>query len=295
MKPVIVLAAALAGGVAGSLLTRALADDAPARQARGDAPRVHPDVEQRLAALERAVARQAAVERRGPASPADGSEGGGPAAGASAPARADSAPESPQTAKKGAITAFVRKELGEITRGLDAAALDDAQIGRLWTWMTENRDKIPGLIAGLEEQLKERPSADLYAVLATAYIGELNYNTPQGAQQGLVWGKASEAYDAAIKLDNEHWHSRYGKAFGLTFVPPQFGARPIAIKQFEELREIQDRRAPEPNHARTYEQLGRLYVQEGNAEAARKVWREGLKRFPDNENLKRQLDVSEKK
>ena len=54
-------------------------------------------------------------------------------------------------------------------------------------------------------------------------------------------------------------------------------------------------RAPEPEHAQSYFQLGRLYNESGNVEKAREVWRRGLALFPDDDQLNEMLEVSSKR
>jgi tetratricopeptide (TPR) repeat protein len=107
--------------------------------------------------------------------------------------------------------------------------------------------------------------------------------------------RAQAAYEAAIKLEPEHWTARYGKAFGTSMAPEFLGMRPEAIRQFEELLEIQKRKAPEPHYAGTYFRLGTLYKDAGNVEKAREIWGAGLALFPDNEELKGTIEVSTKK
>ncbi|MHC4819984.1 MAG: tetratricopeptide repeat protein [Planctomycetota bacterium] len=110
-----------------------------------------------------------------------------------------------------------------------------------------------------------------------------------------MWGKVGASYDAALTLEPNHWQARFGKAFGTSMAPEFLGMRPEAIRQFEELKEIQGRRAPEPQHAQVYFRLGTLYKDAGNAEKARSLWAEGLKLFPDNQELKDTLEASTKK
>ena len=131
-------------------------------------------------------------------------------------------------------------------------------------------------------------------MLATALVSKLQFQTQPGPQQGFVWGAASTQLDKAIELSPQHWNARYTKAFGTTFIPPQFGQRPAAIKQFEELITIQEQRAPESHYSGSYYQLGRLYAEAGNQEKAREVWSRGLKLFPDDEQLQASLEVSNK-
>jgi tetratricopeptide (TPR) repeat protein len=69
----------------------------------------------------------------------------------------------------------------------------------------------------------------------------------------------------------------------------------VLVLQFEELLEIQKRQSPEPYFASTYFRLGTLYKDAGNLEKARQTWNEGLRLFPDNEELKGTIEASTKK
>ena len=287
MKQALLVVACIGGGVAGGWIAQSVRTPPARRAAREPSTRPDPALERRLEALERKVDR--ALRMRVDAARENGADE--PAPGPSPADVADAPARPPGPAGDGAAKIKLADLLGEVTQG----PFDQRKVNGMWAWMTQHQKSIPELIKGLEAQVKKNPNAELFTALATAYVGELNYLTTPGAPQGLVWAKASRAYDKAVELDGEHWQARFGKAFGTTFIPTQFGSRPAAIKQFEALREIQERRAPEAQYAQTYTQLGRLYAAEGNHEKAREVWRAGLELFPQNTSLKGQLEVSEKK
>ncbi|MHC4971947.1 MAG: tetratricopeptide repeat protein [Planctomycetota bacterium] len=183
----------------------------------------------------------------------------------------------------------------EVVQALLGKPFGPNESNRLFWWLSRNKDKIADVIKDLEKQIAENPNdPHLHVALATAWTAELT-NKPPGPQQGILWGKVGAAYDAALALDPNHWQARFGKAFGTSMAPEFLGLRPEAIRQFEKLKEIQSARAPEPHHAQVYFRLGTLYKDAGNAEKARAVWAEGLKLFPDNEELKGTLEVSTKK
>jgi len=186
--------------------------------------------------------------------------------------------------------------IADLIRGLKGKKLTPSDTNRLFGWLTVRKERIKDVIAALQKEITADPTnAELQVALATAYVADLTNNTLPGPQQGLVWMKASAAYDAAIKLEPEHWMARYGRAFGTSQAPEFLGMRPEAIKQFEELLEIQRRKAPEPHFASTYFQLGTLYKDTGNVEKARELWNEGLRLFPDNEELKGTIEASTKR
>jgi TolA-binding protein len=64
---------------------------------------------------------------------------------------------------------------------------------------------------------------------------------------------------------------------------PEFvGLRPRAIRQFEELVEIQEKQPKAPEHVEVYLRLGTLLKDAGNVKKARETWQRGLDRFPDD-------------
>jgi tetratricopeptide (TPR) repeat protein len=73
------------------------------------------------------------------------------------------------------------------------------------------------------------------------------------------------------------------------------GMKPAAIKQFEELRTIQESQPAQEHHVHVYFRLGTLYKDMGNAEKAVQLWEDGLRRFPDNSTLKDAVEASTKR
>jgi len=291
MKSALPLLLGLAGGVLGGLLAHVL-QPAPA-PARGSQPAERPaaaetprgvETEQlmrRLEDLERRVAslRSGEPEQAVRGAAPRGAEGEGPGEGT-----AEGATPAPE------------QTIEDIVRGLKGRKLGRDDTNRLFSWLSLHKDRIQDVIAALQKEIEGDPTdPELQVALATAYVADLSNNTVPGPQQGIVWMKASAAYDAAIKLDPEHWTARFGKAFGTSMAPEFIGLRPEAIRQFEELLEIQKRKAPEPHFADTYFRLGTLYKDAGNVEKARQIWNAGLALFPDNEELKGTIEVSTKK
>ncbi|MCK6460646.1 MAG: hypothetical protein L6Q95_12230, partial [Planctomycetes bacterium] len=211
-----------------------------------------------------------------------GAEGEGSGEGTAAPAAAPAA--------------VTDQAIEDLVRSLKGKRLGPDDTNRLFAWLSIRKDRIQDVIKAIEKAIAEDPTnPDLQVALATAHVADLTNNVVPGPQQGIVWMKASAAYDAAIKLEPEHWTARFGKAFGTSMAPEFLGMRPEAIRQFEELLEIQKRKAPEPHYAGTYFRLGTLYKDAGNVEKAQKIWAEGLALFPDNEELKGTIEVSTKK
>jgi len=177
-----------------------------------------------------------------------------------------------------------------------AGKFEGEAVGKLFTRLTRDPKQIAGALERIQAAIADDPAnAELRVALGTALVAKLQNDTPPGVQQGIVWGQADAAYAKAIELDPGHWTARYSRAFGTSFIPAQFGRRPDAIKQFEELISIQEQDAPKPEYAQSYFQLGRLYGESGNVEKAREIWRRGLALFPDDEQLKETLEVSSKR
>lgn len=287
MKGAVLILCGVIGGLAGGLVAPMFQSDKPtpsARQARpptdtGQTELIE-DLNRRITALERVdrssvpretvdAARENSVDPVR-AKPSD-------------PKVVDGKTPIPEAIKK-RVDALLGKEMTH-----DAT-------NKLFAWLTLNKSKIPATVAALAEAVKKNPAdAELQVAYATALVAQLTNLTNQGPQQGIVWAKASQAYDAAIKIKPEHWQARFGKAFGISMAPEFLGLKPVAIKQFEKLREIQGRQAPAKHHVQTYFRLGTLYKDMGNPEKAREVWDNGLKLFPDSRVLKSAMEASTKR
>lgn len=275
----------LAGGVAGVLLVRALEPaPAPVRVAAPE-PRVAPAIDEAaLALMVRAEVQRVLAHVEPGAVPA------------AAAAYRPSEEEGPGEEGLETAPAAPEQSIEDLVRSLKGRKLGPDDTNRLFAWLTVRKDRIGAVIAAIQKEIEADPTnPDLQVALATAYVADLTNNTMPGPQQGIVWMKASAAYDAAIKLEPEHWTARFGKAFGTSMAPEFLGMRPESIRQFEELLEIQKRKAPEPHFAGTYFRLGTLYKDAGNVEKARDLWSEGLRLFPDNEELKGTIEASTKR
>jgi tetratricopeptide (TPR) repeat protein len=277
MRNVLALLLGLVGGVAGGLGVRLLDPPAPTRASpAARRTEAHPDYEallRRVEVLERPVA-----DAPSPVT-------------VEVPERSSPMPETAAGEEPDAQA--LPEDVREAVRALRGKPIGPREANAIFAWLAGHKEKIPEVIKALEEEVAAHPEdPHLRVALATAYVGELWFLTPNGPRQGAVWGKAAAQYDAAIELDPEHWQARFGKAFGTTFIPPQFGQQPYAIRQFEEILVLQERGGPEPHFVNTYRQLGSLYKDMGNAEKAREIWTRGLKLFPDDSHLRDALEVS---
>lgn len=135
---------------------------------------------------------------------------------------------------------------------------------------------------------------DAQVELATAYIQKL-MAVPEGMERGAWSQKAISSCDAALKVSPEHWAAQYIKAMNLSQWPAFLGKQPEAIRTFEKLIEQQERSPSDPKFAQTYYQLGNTYRAAGNLDKARAVFTRGLEMFPDNKQLKDQIELLDKK
>jgi len=285
MRAVVFVLCGFVGGLAGALVVQFLAEERAPRGAR-DGRQVVSDVpsRQEFDNLSQRIRRL----EQGPGAPSAPAASNTPNAGTATPGEAGDASE----AGGGAAA---KKTPNEVVQALVGKPFGFYDSNRLVGWLSRNKDRIADVIKGIEKEIEKNPNdPNLHVALAAAWTAEL-INQPAGPQQGIMWGKVGASYDAALALEPNHWQARFGKAFGTSMAPEFLGMRPEAIRQFEELKEIQGRRAPERHHAQVYFRLGTLYKDAGNAEKARSVWAEGLKLFPDNEELKDTLEASTKK
>jgi len=235
---------------------------------------------QRLEQLATAQTARAGGESRVPLAEIEAAIARALAARGDAPAPAEKVAEVPQPRRTAA------QALEELL------ALDDWNASsKLWA---ELRDQglVAEVVALFEARAKERANdPEAQVELGSAYLQKL-FTVPAGPEQGVWAGKADQAFDAALKLDPQHWDARFSKAVSLSNWPAFLGKQGEAAKHFETLIEQQNAGPARPQHAQTYFFLGNLYQSMGRGEQALATWRTGSQLFPDNSELRKQLETA---
>ncbi len=152
--------------------------------------------------------------------------------------------------------------------------------------------RIEEVVAEFERLAAEDPTnPDLQVALGGAYLQQL-FGVGNSPIAGQLAMKADEAFDQALVLDDEHWEARFSKAVSLSNWPAFLGKTGEAIHQFEVLISQQEKGESQEEYAQTYLFLGNLYQQTGEADKALEAWRQGFTRFPESEDLRRQIELN---
>jgi tetratricopeptide (TPR) repeat protein len=161
---------------------------------------------------------------------------------------------------------------------------------RFWELLRLKPELLADAMKRLEKAVADNPGDhEARMKLSRAYLAKL-FTVPDGPEKGVWSMKAMEQYRKVLEADPNHWEARYSLAFNYSQWPDFLNKRPDAIREFETLRKIQENATPEPQHARTYFQLRQLYLKDGRTEDAKAVLEEGVRRFPDDEELKKAKD-----
>lgn len=164
---------------------------------------------------------------------------------------------------------------------------DDAYWQRL-----RDSGRIEEVVAEFERMAAQDPNnPDLQTALGGAYIQQL-FGVGNSPIAGELAMKADDAFDRALELDEEHWEARFSKAVSLSNWPAFLGKTGEAIHQFETLVAQQEKGENQEGYEQTYLFLGNLYQQTGETDKALEAWRQGYARFPDNEDLRRQIELN---
>ncbi len=150
--------------------------------------------------------------------------------------------------------------------------------------------KLDELIGAFEQHARDNINdAQAQADYGSALIVAIQHTTNQ-QQKGALAMKADRAFDEALDINPEHWGARFTKAMSYSFYPAVTGMQPKAIEHFEILIGQQQGKTVEPRFSQTYQMLGNMYAQRGEAEKAKATWEKGLLRHPGDEALLKSLN-----
>jgi tetratricopeptide (TPR) repeat protein len=180
-----------------------------------------------------------------------------------------------------------KKKFDELRAKVYAGEATDDEEAEFWRLSREKPDLLKGILTDLEKKVSDAPR-DIEARLALArgYIEKL-YTVPDGPEKGVWSMKAVAQWNAVLDIDQNNWDAHQSLGFNYSFWPEQFNKGPDAIKHFEAARKIQEAATPDPKHANTYIQLHNLYNKAGKSKEAADILEEGMRRFPNDEELKK--------
>ena len=289
----LILVAAVAGaasGVGSSALlspkpqSQALAADAEGAGVAGLEPRLaqlakgQAELERALSEVRTSLTMLAQSAARTP-SPVSANESGGKSSGAIAPEAAVSA----------AAAAAPEWTAQTLLAQLDDPNLDEQSRQELWE-KARKAGLTDAMVKELEQRADREPNnPELRLELGKGYLQKV-FAAGGGPMAGVWATKADSAFDAALKLDPQHWDARFQKAVSLSFWPAAMGKQGQAIGEFETLIAQQNAGQKQITHAQTYLFLGNMYQTSGAIPKAIETWQKGLDLFPDNESLKKQIE-----
>ncbi len=110
--------------------------------------------------------------------------------------------------------------------------------------------------------------------------------------QVLLANAALERFDDAIAIEDS-WLARYSRGNAYLYWPPIFGRLPLGLADLERALEIAEAEPTAPYHARAWAALGDGHWRDDDPDTARRLWREGLDRFPGNPELTRRVGLED--
>jgi tetratricopeptide (TPR) repeat protein len=205
----------------------------------------------------------------------------------STPSHSD--PQAPPPAKEAAAEDLSTLVSESLDKGLTASEKEKL-LDRVRKQRTQ-KDLVRAMEARIASNPQDAKGHNLYA---RALIEQLMIEPSYAAKEELG-GRSMAEYDKAIALDPRYWEPRFEKAESLTYYPESMGKTPEALREFEALLALQAGSNQDPRFARTYGHLGRMYVRIGKADRALKTVQEGARLFPDDEDLRSQLQMLQAK
>ncbi|MEZ5363726.1 MAG: tetratricopeptide repeat protein [Bryobacterales bacterium] len=172
------------------------------------------------------------------------------------------------------------------------SAPDDLRLGAEYRQAVIKAEAYDQAIELFETLVEQNPEAsNAYLNLGFAYVDKVP--AVGSITQVILAERALEAFTKSVEL-KPVWLNLYTRGNSYLFWPVVFGRAPLGVKDLERAMEMQ-RAEPQlkPYQVRTFISLGDGYWKSNQHEAAVKVWREGLERYPNNPKLVERLALIE--
>lgn len=233
--------------------------------------------EERVAALE---TRLAALAAASPAGSAPGAAPGGtaaPSVGTAAPRGAGHDPG-------------LASEYQDLRKRVFKGDASPDEQKRFWELV-----KVPGLLDGILSDMEAAVASspeDLAArmELSQAYISKL-FTVPPGPEMGTWAAKAEGQWKEVLTRDDRHWEARVALATSYARYPEFLNKTADAIREFETARRQQETGPAKEEQSRVYMELGNLYKRAGNPTKQREVLEEGRRRHPEDDEIRKAIEV----
>lgn len=129
-------------------------------------------------------------------------------------------------------------------------------------------------------------SANLHLNFGFAYVDKIP--AAGSVTQVILANTALGEFSKAIDLQ-PNWIGYYTRGASYLFWPKVFNRASLGVADLEKALEMQKKGHRHGYYVRTYIALGDGYWKNDQLEKARATWKQGLKEFPDNEQLKTRL------
>ena len=130
-------------------------------------------------------------------------------------------------------------------------------------------------------------SANIHLNFGFAYVDKIP--VAGSITQVILANKALNEFTRAVELQ-PNWINLYTRGMSYLFWPKIFNRAPMGVTDLEKAMKVQASGPKQNYYVKTYLALGDGYWKTDQLEKARAVWQEGLKQFPDNQQLKTRLE-----
>lgn len=130
-------------------------------------------------------------------------------------------------------------------------------------------------------------SANIHLNSGFAYVDKIP--VAGSITQVILANNALTEFTKAVELQPS-WINLYTRGMSYLFWPKIFNRAPMGVADLEKAMKLQSSGPKKSYYVKNYLALGDGYWKTDHLEKARSVWQEGLKQFPDNQQLKARLE-----